>query len=36
MSTIPALWKLRKEEIEFQDRLGHVVKPCLKVKQKEK
>jgi hypothetical protein len=40
MPVILALKKLRQEELEFEDSLGHIVTPCLKntnkTKKKEK
>jgi hypothetical protein len=30
MPVIPALGKLRQEDLELQDSLGYIAKPCLK------
>jgi hypothetical protein len=34
MPVIPALWRLRQEDCEFEDSLGYIVRPCLKIKKK--
>jgi hypothetical protein len=35
MPLIPAVRKLRKENQMFEVRMGYIVKPCLKTKEKE-
>jgi hypothetical protein len=32
MPVIPAIWKLKQEEIEFKASLGYIVRYCLKNK----